>query len=149
MAGVVLHFLHIALSIGSSIFRYSTHYKMTTISPSSPLASYPPSVPCHTSKQMIEEMKAACTSKDARRFRELLSAIPQDDIRDLDPVIMAAVRYQCPEIVSDLVRRGFPVHSDHVLEAIKYKSKDILSVFWRNGWGINEPVSELKPSVLE
>ena len=121
---------------------------MTTLPPSRLLSSRLPSVPRQISDGTIDEIKAACASKNAARLHEILSAIPQDDICDLDPVFLEAVKQKRPEIVSDLIRRGFPIHSDHALEAIKYKSKDILSIFLQNGWKINEPISELKPPVL-
>ena len=123
-------------------------YIMTTFSISHLPVSSLPQVPRQILDGTINEMKDACASKNAGRLYEILLTIPRGNIFDLDPVFMEAVKQECPEIVSDLIRWGFPIHSDHALEAIKYRSNVILSIFLQNGWKINAPISQLKPPVL-
>ena len=36
----------------------------------------------------------------------------------------------------------------YALEAVNAKSKDALEVFLKNGWDINQPISELKTPIL-
>jgi hypothetical protein len=63
-------------------------------------------------------------------------------------VMMDAVEYDCPGIVSELLRCGMTLHFTFALRAISGKSKDILDIFLQNGWNINEPISETEPPVL-
>ena len=95
-------------------------------------------------------MKAACVSRNFEQFHEILSDLSPDSfgIHDLVPVMSEAVKHNFSEVVSELMRRGLPMHYTYVLEAIQHRSKDVLGVFLQNGWNINEPISELDPPAL-
>lgn len=127
---------------------------MSILSPLGQPVSGLPHVPRQTPIEIIEEMKAACVSKDFQRFKTTFDSWVSgrsckiSNICDLDPVMLEALKQDSPEIVSELLRWGLPIRQDYALEAIQHKSKNTPNILLQNGWNINQPTSELKPPAL-
>lgn len=96
-------------------------------------------------------MRFACVARDLSRFQvpfNLWLADTSSNIYELSVVMMDAVEYDCPGIVSELLRYGMTVHFSFALKAISRKLKHVLEIFLKNGWNINKPISETEPPVL-
>jgi hypothetical protein len=62
--------------------------------------------------------------------------------------MIEAIKRDDVQFIKELLDRGLPMDPLYALEAVNAKAKDALEVFLKNGWNINQPMSELKPPVL-
>ncbi|RLM00455.1 hypothetical protein CFD26_106099 [Aspergillus turcosus] len=69
-------------------------------------------------------------------------------LQEFWPVLLTAIAYDRPEIVSYLLDVGIPLSLVHIQQATETKSAAISDVFLRHGWNINEPLSETQPPAL-
>ncbi|KAJ5236044.1 hypothetical protein N7489_006135 [Penicillium chrysogenum] len=85
-----------------------------------------------------------------QQLREFLDRTVRDghDIRHLYQVMIDAIRSNKVYLVKELLRCEMPISSIYVREAVKGKAKDILTVFFDNGWDINTPMSGMSPLFL-
>ena len=66
-------------------------------------------------------------------------------LQEFWPVLLTALAYDRPEIVSYLLDIGIPWALVHVQQAIETKSATLFDVFLRHVWNINEPLGETQP----
>ncbi|RDW70514.1 ankyrin repeat domain-containing protein [Aspergillus mulundensis] len=109
-----------------------------------------PPVPRQTCPEIIREMETACADHDFLGFKSTFDAWTtlNLDIREIDPVMIQAVRQDQRDVVVELLQHGLPASQDYALEAINHKSKEVLSILLQQGWDINQPTSELRPPAL-
>lgn len=69
-------------------------------------------------------------------------------MRELWPVLLAAIQYARPNIITALLSRGLSIHQMHVMEAIHTKSKEVFQALHDNGWNLNDPVGTFYPPAL-
>lgn len=62
--------------------------------------------------------------------------------------MMEAIKQDNAGFVSTLLSHGFPIQPCYTLEATLHKAKGTLVCYIKEGWDINEPVSEIRPPVL-
>lgn len=67
---------------------------------------------------------------------------------ELWPVLLAAVEYARPKIITLLLSQGLAIHQMHVLQAVRTKSKEVLQALLDSGWDINQPLDTFYPPVL-
>lgn len=120
---------------------------------SSPFNRLPP-IPTCTPIQVIENLRSLYAEKNIQGFRDVLdshsdsSYLRHFEIRDLDTVMIDAIRQDNTRFTTELLCRGLPLVPDYVLEAAKFKAKRVLELFFEKGWNINSPISQAQPPVL-
>ena len=62
--------------------------------------------------------------------------------------MIEAIKRDNVQFIKELLDRGLHMDTLYTLEAVNAQAKDILEVFLKNGWNINQPISELKPPLL-
>lgn len=111
-----------------------------------------PQIPTRTPRATLEVLRASCVSGDIQKFREILESQSSSsegfDICDLYAIMIEAIKRDDVQFIKELLDRGLPMDPLYALEAVNAKAKDALEVFLKNGWNINQPMSELKPPVL-
>lgn len=87
---------------------------------------------------------------DEQQLRELLdSSLPHDcNIHHLYGAMVGAIQLNKVYLVVELLRRGLPISPLDVLEAVKAKAKEVLTIFFNNGWDINKPMGAMSPPAL-
>ncbi|EED11695.1 hspc200, putative [Talaromyces stipitatus ATCC 10500] len=70
------------------------------------------------------------------------------DICDFHAIMIEAINRADVQFIKELLDHGLPMDSLYALEAVGAKRKDALEVFLKNGWDVNQPISELKPPIL-
>lgn len=55
------------------------------------------------SDEIINKMKAACVSKNAKKLYKILLTILYNNIYNLDLIFLEAVKQKCSEIISNLI----------------------------------------------
>lgn len=124
-----------------------------------PPPDYPPvqpseylQIPTRTPPATVEKLYASCVSGDIQKFREILDSQSFSsegfNICDFYAIMIEAIKRDNVQFIKEFLDRGLPMDPLYALEAVKVKGKDALEVFLRNGWNINQPMSELKPPVL-
>ncbi|CAG8078950.1 unnamed protein product [Penicillium salamii] len=85
-----------------------------------------------------------------QQLREFLDRAVGDgcNIRHFYEAMVDAIRSNKMYLVNELLRCKMPVSPIYVLEAVKSKATDILTVFFDNGWDINMPMSGMEPPIL-
>lgn len=71
-----------------------------------------------------------------------------EDIRYLYQAMQDAVWMHRETLVKELLRCKMPISSTYVETAAQAKAKNILTIFFDNGWDINTPLDEMTPPVL-
>ncbi|KAJ5345057.1 hypothetical protein N7452_003061 [Penicillium brevicompactum] len=71
-----------------------------------------------------------------------------EDIRYLYQAMQDAIWMHRETLVKELLRCKMPISSTYVQTAAEAKAKNILTIFFDNGWDINTPLDELNPPVL-
>ncbi|KAI2787646.1 hypothetical protein POX_f08020 [Penicillium oxalicum] len=84
-------------------------------------------MPTRTPPATLEVLRASCVSGGIQKF-----PIKRDNV----------------QFIKELLDRGLHMDTLYTLEAVNAQAKDILEVFLKNGWNINQPISELKPPLL-
>lgn len=111
-----------------------------------------PRIPTRTPPATLEELHACCVSGDIQTFQKILdSQSPSSDdfdICDLYAIMIKAIKLNNARFIKELLDRGLPMDPLYALEAVKVKGKVALEAFLQIGWDINQPLSELKPSIL-
>jgi hypothetical protein len=59
-----------------------------------------------------------------------------------------SIRLNKVSLVKELLRCGMPISPTYVLEAVKAKAKDILTILFDNGWDINTQMGGMEPPIL-
>jgi hypothetical protein len=67
---------------------------------------------------------------------------------DLWPVLLTAIQYERPGIITLLLSRGLQLNSMYVYEAVATGSKDVFEAFLKSGWDLNKPLGTFDPPVL-
>lgn len=91
------------------------------------------------------------SEKRIEKFRDILNSFHLDtrfDIRDLDAVMIDAIRQDDTLFTTELLSHGLPLAPDYALEAAKSKAKKVLEIFFEKGWDINNSISQAQPPVL-
>ncbi|KAJ5246666.1 hypothetical protein N7468_001649 [Penicillium chermesinum] len=111
-----------------------------------------PQIPTRTPPATLEVLRASCVSGDIQTFREILESQSSSsdgfDICDFYAIMIEATKRDDVQFIKELLDCGLPMDPLYALEAVNAKGKDALEVFLKNGWDINQPMSELKPTVL-
>lgn len=108
-----------------------------------------PPVPTTTPVEFIEELRSLFLDHDINAFRGVLEAHEDRfDIRDLDPLMIDAIRRDDTQFTTELLRRGLSLVPDYAVKATEARAKNVLEVFFANGWVINRAVSGGKPPIL-
>lgn len=76
-----------------------------------------------------------------RRFFD--SIIPDCDICNFYGAMIGAIGSNNMYLVKELLRNKMPMSPIHIVEATKPNAKDILTLFFENGWNINTPIDEI------
>lgn len=87
---------------------------------------------------------------DEQQLRELLASTLSDDcnIRHLYGAILDAIWSNKVYLVEELLRHRMPISRLYVVEAVKAKAKEVLTIFFNNGWDINKPMCRFSPPSL-
>ncbi|KAJ5494929.1 hypothetical protein N7539_000045 [Penicillium diatomitis] len=111
-----------------------------------------PQIPTRTPPATLEVLRASCVRGDIQKFREILESQSSSsegfDICDFYAIMIEAIKRDDVQFIKELLVRGLPMDPLYALEAVNANAKDALEVFLKNGWNINQPMSELKPPVL-
>ncbi|KAB5515669.1 ankyrin repeat protein [Coniochaeta sp. 2T2.1] len=108
----------------------------------------------HIPKEVIEQLKLAASINDLPTIDNLLeihfttNTSCQSDINNLHPVLSEALKRDHTTVVTKLLSYSMKMHYLPVIEAIHAKAKKSLEVFFQNGYDINKPISETKPTVF-
>lgn len=128
---------------------------MTTIPASYvPPPSFTPRSVEHYPPKEVTPLANASASGDLDTIKRILGSYLADRspekyaLQEFWPVLLTALAYDYPEIVSYLLDVGIPLALVHVQQAIETKSAAVFDVLLRHGWNINEPLSETQPSAL-
>lgn len=112
-----------------------------------------PQLPTGTPPATLKKLHDSCVSGDIQEFRQILNSQASSpegfDIYDFSTIMQEAIKRNNTQFVRELLNRGLPTDPLYALEAVKVKGKDTLEAFLQNGWDINQPVSELRPPILE
>lgn len=106
-----------------------------------------PQIPTRTPPATLRKMHASCVSGDIQKFRGILLS-EEFDICNFYALMIEAIKLDKVQFIQELLYRGLPMDPLYALEAVKVKGKNALEVFLQNGWDINQPISELRPSIL-
>lgn len=111
--------------------------------------------PPRTPVQLLAEIHSMYTASihvpDFRSWLEINLFPPYGSsvrIREFHSMIVAAIKRDDTELITDLLRYGLPISHLYLEEAIKSKAKDTLEAFFINGWNINQPTGDLSPPLL-
>lgn len=110
-----------------------------------------PGVPIRSPVEIITNLRSVYDQKQVEMFRDILDSLASNDkfdIRDLDTIMIDAIRNNDTQFTVELLSHGLPLFPDYALEATKWKAKNVLELFFDKGWDINEPISEAQPPVL-
>lgn len=113
--------------------------------------SHLPSVPIRSPIEIIDNLRLVYDQKQVEIFHHMLDSLISNDkfdIRDLDAIMIDAIRHDDAQFAEELLFHGLPLHPDYALEAAKLKAKNVLEALFKNGWNINKPISDAQPPVL-
>lgn len=87
---------------------------------------------------------------DKRQLQDFLDHTLSDDynIHHLSGAMSYAVWSNKVCITKELLHCGLPESPIYVFEAVKVRAKDVLEIFFDNGWDINRPMSQMEPPIL-
>lgn len=109
----------------------------------------PPPIP-NQMFSLVYHIQALGIDDDEQQLQDFLDHILSDDydVRHLSGVMSYAIWSNKVCIMKELLCRGLPMSPIYVFEAVKARAKDILEIFFHNGWDINRPMSEMEPPIL-
>ncbi|KAF3392492.1 hypothetical protein F1880_008793 [Penicillium rolfsii] len=111
-----------------------------------------PQIPTRTPPATLEILRASCIRGDIQKFQEIIESQSLSsegfEICDFCAIMIEAIKRDDVRFIKELLDRGLPMDPLYALEAVNAKSKDALEVFLKNGWDINQPISELKTPIL-
>lgn len=128
---------------------------MTTIqAPCLPPVSGTAHISKHHPPKEVTWLADACVSGDFNSIQTFFESYltnwspEKHGLHEFWPVLLTAVSYDRPHIVSYLLDLGLPLVSIHVERATSTKSTAIFDVFLQHGWNINKQRSETQPPTL-
>lgn len=88
--------------------------------------------------------------EDEQQLRECLdrTLAADNNVHHLADLMSHAISSNKVFLVKELLRRKMPLTSWYVHKALEAKAKDILEIFFDNGWDINQPMSTMNPPIL-
>lgn len=104
---------------------------------------------------MIDRLKALLSSDDLSAFKKHIQdylALYSDEyinLGDLAGVLGEALRHDKAAFVSELLEVGMRINDTHIAEAITFKAKKSLSLFFQKEWDINKPICATIPPILK
>lgn len=106
-----------------------------------------------TPEDVLSDLSSAIASDNEEAFTSVLTSYVASDrcqrISDLYPIMHQATEYDKPYFLSELLRNGMGFNFSHVHNAVMDKAKRCLEVFFQNGYDINQPLCDTRPSVIQ
>ncbi|KAJ5570604.1 uncharacterized protein N7459_010034 [Penicillium hispanicum] len=110
-----------------------------------------PQIPIRSPIEIIENLHSVYNEKRIEKFRDVLDSLrsdPRFDIRDLDTIMIDAIRHDNTRFTEELLSHGLPLVPGYALEATQSKARNVLEMFFEKGWDINHPISGAQPPLL-
>lgn len=102
--------------------------------------------------QILEQLLEYCVHDDFNSFRSSLLSVfssrPDFNIRSLSRVMSKAINLKRTLFVEELFHHGLPMSKCFAYEAVLAGAKEILQIFLKHGWDVNQPMSPELPPVL-
>lgn len=95
---------------------------------------------------LLKELRELSDSELGPRFDRALRE--GEEIECLYQAMNDAIFSNREALVKELLKCKMPVSSSCVQTAVDVKAKDILTIFFDNGWDINTPMGTMKPPIL-